>query len=380
MKLPTLASIKQAAELGGGQIERLVAGLTFPLVEDNRALFLFQGNVDSISLQHWVFGLPSQIALERLAATDWWALQLELPFHSRIEYKFVARQHGREHWLLDPRNPRVARDPFGGNSVVQMTGYQEPEWSLPHADVSTGSLESFTMQSRALESQRHIRVYLPARFRKNRRHRLLIMHDGDDYMQYSRLGAVLDNLTQRWEIPPLVVVLLNPQDRLREYGADPRHAAFVVEELLPEIEARYPVIQDPSARCLAGASFGGVASLATAWHYPGVFEMLLLQSGSFAFTDIGRHTRGPVFDPVVEFMNRFRESNKKTPSQRVYMSCGVYESLIYENRSLVPLLQNFGAQVQFEEARDGHNWENWRDRLRSGLTWLFPVPLWFYYE
>jgi len=22
------------------------------------------------------------------------------------------------------------------------------------------------------------------------------------------------------------------------------------------------------------------------------------------------------------------------------------------------------------EARDGHNWENWRDRLREGLSWL----------
>ena len=34
----------------------------------------------------------------------------------------------------------------------------------------------------------------------------------------------------------------------------------------------------------------------------------------------------------------------------------------------------------YEEARDGHNWENWRDRLRSGLSWLFPGPLWMVYE
>ncbi len=37
-------------------------------------------------------------------------------------------------------------------------------------------------------------------------------------------------------------------------------------------------------------------------------------------------------------------------------------------------------QVHFEEARDAHNWENWRDRLRSALTWLFPGPLWMVYE
>ncbi|MBL8756749.1 MAG: enterochelin esterase, partial [Planctomycetes bacterium] len=43
-------------------------------------------------------------------------------------------------------------------------------------------------------------------------------------------------------------------------------------------------------------------------------------------------------------------------------------------------LQETGMQVRFREANDGHNWENWRDRLREGLSWLFPGPLWLVYE
>jgi enterochelin esterase family protein len=39
-----------------------------------------------------------------------------------------------------------------------------------------------------------------------------------------------------------------------------------------------------------------------------------------------------------------------------------------------------GIEVKFEEARDAHNWENWRDRLRNGLSWLFPGPLWMVYD
>ncbi|MFT7634252.1 MAG: enterochelin esterase-like enzyme, partial [Mariniblastus sp.] len=46
------------------------------------------------------------------------------------------------------------------------------------------------------------------------------------------------------------------------------------------------------------------------------------------------------------------------------------------NRSLVPFLRKHGIETKFEEAFDGHNWENWRDRLRVGLSWLFPGPLW----
>ena len=129
-----------------------------------------------------------------------------------------------------------------------------------------------------------------------------------------------------------------------------------------------------------GASFGAVASLSTAAAYPGFWGRLLLQSGSFAFTEIGeRNHRGPVFDPVVKFMNKFR-ANPQVVSERIFLSCGTYESLIYENRSLLPLLVEAGMEAKLVEARDGHNWENWRDRLREGLSWVFPGPLMMIYE
>lgn len=375
----TLSQLATAIESGADALNRLMADASLPIVEGNRAAFLLQSPADSVWLQHWVYGLPSRIPLQRVGQSNWWTLTLELPEQSRVEYKLVVETGGHEDWRLDPLNPRIAHDPFGGNSVVQMTGYEEPEWSQPGSNVPSGSFESWQLPSRSLGDVREIRVYLPARFRPNRRHRLLVLHDGDDYVRYSRLKVVLDNLTDRLEIPPLLTVLLNPIDRLREYAADPRHAAFVVEELLPELERRYPLITDPSARCLGGASFGGVAALSTAWQYPGTFALLLLQSGSFAFTDIGAHSRGPHFDPVVSFMNRFR-AGIGSPAAKIHLSCGIYESLIYENRSLVPQLQAAGIDLKFVASRDGHNWENWRDRLRDALTWLFPVPLWFYYE
>jgi enterochelin esterase family protein len=177
----------------------------------------------------------------------------------------------------------------------------------------------------------------------------------------------------------MIVALTQSPDRLREYAGDDRHAKFLARDLLPFLTRNYPLIDEPRARGIMGASFGGVASLHAAWRYPGLFGNLLLQSGSYAFSDIGRHQRGPVFDPVVRFMNEFREQ-PGSPAERIYISCGIYESLIYENRSLVPQLQAQRIDVRFEEARDAHNWENWRDRLRNGLSWLYPGPLWLVYE
>ena len=119
--------------------------------------------------------------------------------------------------------------------------------------------------------------------------------------------------------------------------------------------------------------------LSAAWRRPGVFNRLCLLSGSFVFTDIGEHEAGPAFDAVADFMDAFRRLPGQ-PARQLYLSCGVYEPMIYYNRSLVPLLQSTGMRVRFSEARDGHNWENWRDRLREGLSWLYPGPLWMVYE
>ena len=86
-----------------------------------------------------------------------------------------------------------------------------------------------------------------------------------------------------------------------------------------------------------------------------------------------------MFEPVVQFIKEYRRAPVKV-ADKIFVSCGTYESLIYENRSFVPILQKAGMDVRYVEARDGHNWENWRDRLREGLSWLFPGPLWFVYE
>jgi enterochelin esterase family protein len=360
-------------------VDRFLADHAFPLAEGPSVTFAFRGEADAVRLRHWIYGLASTQPFHRVDGTDLWYLVIELPPGSRVEYKLEIVRGGVHELIRDPANPNLAHDPFGANSVCQATGYAVPEWIEPDSLSRPGLVEERTVDSVALGGPRPVRVYLPARFRRTRRYPLLVVHDGTDYERYAALTTVLDNLIHRMEIPPMIVALTDPGDRLREYAADPGHGRFVVEDVLPAIEAAYPVDPRPRFRGMMGASFGAVAALSTAWRHPGVFGRLLLQSGSFAFTDIGENRRGPAFDPVVEFVNRFREEPGR-PADRMFVSCGTYESLIYENRSLVPLLQSAGMDVRYVEARDGHNWENWRDRLREGLSWLFPGPLWMVYE
>ena len=360
-------------------IDEFLGDHEFPLIEGTHATFVYRGEADAVYLRHWIFGLPSSVELTLIEGTDLWYTVFELPAKSRVEYKLDVHRGGHGAWILDPLNPHQARDPFGANSVCCGKGYRTPKWTRPDPEARPGTVEERMIRSAAFGDERRVLLYKPARFRETRLYPLLVVHDGEDYLRYAQLKEVLDNLIHRLEVAPMVVALTIPGDRLVEYPDDPRHVRFLTEELVPTLERELPLVGGEANRGVMGASFGAVASLSAAWRKPGYFTRLLLQSGSFAFTDIGRHNRSSAFDPVVRFVNAFREAPGR-PSDRVFLSCGIYESLIYENRSLQPLLVGTGMAVRFSEARDGHNWENWRDRLREGLSWLFPGPLLFVYE
>ncbi|NNF61232.1 MAG: enterochelin esterase [Gammaproteobacteria bacterium] len=376
---PQLRQLFRKGSPAPAALEVFIKETEFPLVDGSDVTFVYHGQADEVFLRCWIAGLDTAQPFQQLADSDLWATTIELPRGSRIEYKFEVVSNGHRELILDPLNDVLAHDPFGANSVCQGYGYERPDWTQHDPSVRSGSLEQLHFDSAVFGEQREAVIYLPARFRKNRRYPLLVVHDGNDYLNFAALQTVLDNLIQALEIPPLIAALIQSPDRLIEYSGNDMHADFVANELLTQLTDRYPLLDEPQSRCLMGASFGGVAALHTAWRNPGLFGRLLLQSGSFAFSDLGRHQRGPVFDPVVQFMNEFRKGPGPV-ANRIYLSCGIYESLIYENRSLVPRLQAEGIEVRFEEARDAHNWENWRDRLRTGLSWLFPGPLWLVYE
>jgi enterochelin esterase family protein len=360
-------------------VDAFLAAHAFPLVEETSVTFVWRGEADAVHLRHAVYGLPSSQAFARIPSTDLWYLILELPPKSRMEYKLLVEKDGEERLVRDPRNGHQSHDPYGVNSVCHGKGYETPDWTFPDPEARAGSLREMSVRSRAFGGDRPVSVYLPARLRPARKYPLLVVNDGADYLRYAGMKTVLDNLVHRLEVPSIVVAFTQSPDRLGEYAANVAHAEFVAKELVPALERELPLRGQPSSRGIMGASMGAVASLFAAWRHPGTFGRLLLQSGSFAFTDIGRSVRGPVFEPVVRFVNAFR-ADPGRPAEKLFVSCGVYESLIYENRSLVPLLQATGMEVKYVEARDGHNWENWRDRLREGLSWLFPGPLWMIYE
>ena len=372
--------LRESKELDHQALQRFVDQHEFPIIEGNQCTFVAWQQADEVFLRHRVVGIRDPLPLRRIEHTDFWYVVLEIPKDSRVEYQIEVRRG--EHWerFNDPLNPRIARSPVGNSSVCFGQGYEVPDWAVYDPDARPGELVELMIRSQAQRRDNRVTLYLPARFTTTQRYPLLVVHDGGDYLEYASMKVVLDNLIHRLDMAETVVAFTYPGERLREYPNSGPHARWITKELIGQLEEQFPLVAHPSGRALLGSSFGAIASLTTAVRYPETYGSLLLQSGSFVFTDIGAlQGEDPAFDPVVKFMNRYRARPTRF-ADRLFMSCGVYEPLIVFNRSMVPVFTETGMTINYVESRDGHNWESWRDRLRDGLSWVFPGESLFVYE
>ena len=179
--------------------------------------------------------------------------------------------------MNDPLNPRVVGDAIGSQSVLETEGYVTPDWTYPDpVGVVRRATSTCNIPSRALRRDAHVTLYIPSRMRRDRRMPLLVVHDGGDFLHYSSMGTVLDNLMHRRLMADCVVAFTYPGDRLREYAASAAHSRFLTTELVPQIEGSLQLRGDPRGRVLMGASFGGVAALSAAVRAPGFYGALLL--------------------------------------------------------------------------------------------------------
>jgi enterochelin esterase-like enzyme len=364
----------QRAGVDEVMVDRFLAEHDVPIVEGRHVTFLFRGEADEVYLAQRILGLPHRLAMRRISGTTLWFIVLKVPAGSRINYQLEVRRGDNIERFNDPLNPKLSHSPFGAASVCFAYGYTTPEWTFHDPSAAPGELIELLVESRVLERDCPVTIYLPAGFSRIKSYSLLVVHDGGDFLQYAAAKVVLDNLIHRREIAQTIVAFLHPKDRLVEYANSPQHAHFLKQELLPQLEVKFPLERHRSSRVLLGASFGAVAALSAAYRSPRTYGSLVLMSGSFVFADRGSdHGGGEVFDPVVKFVNRYRERPRRV-ADLLFVSCGLYEPLILPNRGIVPTFESTGMRVRYVEALDGHTWENWRDRLRDALSWVYPGP------
>ncbi len=350
-------------------VDLLVETNSFPLIEPGAATFGWRGEADEVDLLRWIHGGIDRTPFLRVPGTDLWLLRLAVEDAGRFEYKVGVSRNGGEEWVNDPLNAARAGDPFGENSVCRTWGYERPEWSKPRG-APAGRIERLPIESTVFGETREERVYLPAGYSLEESYPLVVIHDGTDFVTYADLATSLDNLIEAGDVPPLIAALVQTRDRTNEYAGGRRHARYIVGEVLPNVASRYGISRDPRARVLLGASLGAVASLSTAFRFPGVFGGLVLKSGSFILDEGKLDARPhPVFHRIARLVRALRRA-PNLPDTRAFVSTGELEGLADQNKAMAEFLRSHGVDVLFKSAWDGHHWHNWRDQLRDGLMWV----------
>jgi enterochelin esterase-like enzyme len=82
-------------------------------------------------------------------------------------------------------------------------------------------------------------------------------------MTETRVPIVLDNLIHRGEMPVTIGVFVDPgepDNRNAEYDAfDYAYATFLLTEILPSVQDRYVIADDPDRWAIGGGSTAGTA-------------------------------------------------------------------------------------------------------------------------
>jgi len=226
-------------------------------------------------------------------------VRLIVPPGTTFEYKFTLGSWAREALTPAGTVPRdyeivVQRDTVVVHEVTAWkqgeTGDREREQRELIADWPgsgvLGRLVYWTdVPSAFLELPRHVEIWLPPGYddQPARRYPVLYMHDGQNLFDPRIANTGVDwgvdeavvGLVERGVMPPIIVVgVWSTAKRTSEYlpqlGA-PAYARFLIEELMPRVNAEFRTLTGSANTAAMGSSAGGLVSFYLVTHHPEVF-------------------------------------------------------------------------------------------------------------
>src|SRR6185436_404516 len=152
-----------------------------------------------------------------------------------------------------------------------------PGFDSLRTNIQHGKIDTIIYESKTVGTNRRAIIYTPPGFSKKNKYPVLyLLHgiggDEKEWLNGGKPQVILDNLYAENKIVPMIVVMPNGRamkdDRAGGNVFDSvRVAAFttfekdLLNDLIPFIEKKYPVLTDREHRAIAGLSMGGGQSL-----------------------------------------------------------------------------------------------------------------------
>ena len=330
--------------------------------ETGHVIFLYQGPQQKVTLNSQFPGPREAHEFTRIADTDLFYLMREVEADSRMDYKFILDD---SEGVLDPWNPRSQPSAFGTSSYFWMPLYRVPDFAHHHG-TAHGTLEEFTWESEILGKSRAVKVYLPPDYAEaeEEAYASVYVHDGHDYLHFTNIADLADNAIANGRIPSVILVLVPPVEREKEYGANAAFAQAIAGELVPHVDRNYRTRTEAKWRATLGASMGGLCAVHLAGSYPDVFGNCAGQSSAF------------FADSPLERVALCLESDAPRKDLRIHLDVGTYEkhyikNLLSGSRRLAAAIGAKGYPLQYLEVHEGHSWGSWRARIIPALEFFW---------
>ena len=194
---------------------------------------------------------------------------------------------------------------------------------------------------------------------------ILVYGDGDNYEKLGKVQDVLQNLVEAGKARAAIVVLIQPVDRMAEYGTEwKRYASYLLDEVLPAVRKVTHASSKAKDVYLGGSSMGGVISFRLAEEFPDkVAGGVHSQSGAFQWYPMNLDYKSLVSQ---ESLSKLAKTTKLWLDWGEFEN-GLTESNVQATKTLTKMKRTYGSMVTSE----GHNWTAWRGRMVAGLTYLF---------
>jgi enterochelin esterase family protein len=340
-----------------------------PVIHGNQVTFIWEGRTAPTLIgdfNHWD---SARTAFKRIsprlmpaAEKAVWYCSLNLPRDAYVEYALYDSVTQKR--FLDPLNRHSVNNGVGGrNNYFYMPETMPSPFVMRRADIPVGALTSHRVGTDWLRDdyEREIYLYRPT---VKEPVPLLVVYDGQEYLQRGKLAVMVDNLIADGRIQPIALAFLTGGGRWRnvEYACSDGTLLWLDQVILPLANEQLNLLdikKHPGAYGVLGSSLGGTMSLYIGLRMPEVFGKVLSQSGAFmiesrdfAVVDLVRH-------------NQANDLN-------IWMDVGRLDVLLKDNRNMYALLQEKNYHITYREFSGGHNFTAWRDDLWHGLEALFP--------
>jgi len=335
-----------------------------PTINNNTATFVWKGRkppVLSGDFTGWDAENPAMMVKSEPGV---WIYQHTFLPDAYVEYGFLKGEES----IADPFNPRKTPNGFGGyNNYFFMPEYKPTDVAKKKRKTPHGTITSHIISTENLipGKERMVHLYKPP---VSEPVPLVVVWDGQDYLNRIHLNYIVDNLIFEGRIQPVALAFVdNAGQELRtvEYACSEATLVFLMTEVLPLAEKELHLIDInafPGAYGVLGASLGGLMALYTGARIPQVFGNVLSQSGAFSWGS---------FDMVV--FDLLQQSD--IHPLKIWLDVGIYDlaGLLASNQRMQRMLNQRGYPVTYREYHGGHNNPAWRDDIWRGLEALYSV-------